>query len=71
MFDNTLRLIEVPTAAKWKEFVYKIQVNPIHIILKYGDYYDMTLWKGNGAVLKSSSQWQLEEVLKMNNSVHE
>ena len=21
-------------------FVYKIQVNPIHIILKYGDYYD-------------------------------
>ena len=21
-------------------FVYKIQVNPIHTILKYGDYYD-------------------------------
>ena len=24
----------------WKVFVYKIQVNPIHTILKYGDYYD-------------------------------
>ena len=35
-----------------------IQVNPILIILKYGDYYD--LWIGNGAVLKSSSQWQLK-----------
>ena len=23
-----------------KVFVYKIQVNPIHTILKYGDYYD-------------------------------
>ena len=42
-----------------KVFVYKIQVNPIHTILKYGDYYD--LWIGNGAVLKSSSQWQLKE----------
>ena len=31
----------------------------------------MTLWTGNGAVLKSSSQWQLKEVLKLNNSVHE
>ena len=27
----------------------------------------MTLWIGNGAVLKSYSQWQL----KLNNSVHE
>ena len=27
----------------------------------------MTLWVGNGAVLKSSSQWQL----KLNNSGHE
>ena len=30
--------------SKWrptrKVFVYKIQVNPIHTILKYGDYYD-------------------------------
>ena len=26
-------------------FVYKIQVNPIHAILKYGDY--LTLWIGN------------------------
>ena len=24
-----------------KVFVYKIQVNPIHTILKYGDYYDI------------------------------
>ena len=31
----------------------------------------MTLWIGNGAVLKSSSQWQLNEFLKLNNSVHE
>ena len=31
----------------------------------------MTLWEGNGAVLKSSSQWQLKEVRKVNNSVHE
>ena len=37
-------------------FVYKIQANPIHTVLKYGDYY--TLWIANGAVLKSSSQWQ-------------
>ena len=26
----------------------------------------MTLWIGNGAVLKSSSQWQLKEVSKLN-----
>ena len=31
----------------------------------------MTLWKGNGAVLISSSQWQLIEICKLNNSVHE
>ena len=31
----------------------------------------MTLWIGNGAVLKSSSQWQLKEFSKLNNSVHE
>ena len=30
-----------------------------------------TLWKGNGAVIKSSSQWQLKECWKLNNSVHE
>ena len=23
-----------------KVFVYKIQVNPIHTVLKYGNYYD-------------------------------
>ena len=28
----------------------------------------MTLWTVNGAVLKSSSQWQLKEILKINNS---
>ena len=29
----------------------------------------MTLWIGNGAVLKSSSQWQLgKRILKINNS---
>ena len=31
----------------------------------------MTLWKGNGAVLKNSSQWQLKEFRKLNNSGHE
>ena len=31
----------------------------------------MTLWIGNGAVLKSSSQWQLKEFWKFNNSGHE
>ena len=31
----------------------------------------MTLWISNGAVLKSSSQWQLKEFKKLNNSVHE
>ena len=31
----------------------------------------MTLWIGNGAVLKSSSQWQLQEFWKLNNSGHE
>ena len=41
---------------------YKIQVNSILTILKYGIYYD--LWIGNGAVLKSSSQWQLKEFRK-------
>ena len=42
-------------------FVYKIhvQVNPIHTVLSMA--FIMTLWIGNGAVLKSSSQWQLKE----------
>ena len=31
----------------------------------------MTLWISNGAVLKSSSQWQLKEFWKLNNAVHE
>ena len=31
---------KVPIAAKCKCVFYKIQVNPIHAILKYGDYYD-------------------------------
>ena len=31
----------------------------------------MTLWIGNGAVLKSCSQWQLKECRKSNNSVRE
>ena len=31
----------------------------------------MILWIGNGAGLKSSSQWQLKEVWKLNNSGHE
>ena len=31
----------------------------------------MTFWIGNGAVLKTSSQWQLNEFLNLNYSVHE
>ena len=31
----------------------------------------MALWIGNGAVLKSSGQWQLKEFSKFSNSVHE
>ena len=31
----------------------------------------MTLWIGNGAVCKSSSQWQLKESGKLNSSGHE
>ena len=31
----------------------------------------MTLWIGNGPILKSSSQWQLKEFWKLNHSVHE
>ena len=30
----------------------------------------MTLWIGNGAVLKSSSKWLLKEYRKLNYSVH-
>ena len=31
----------------------------------------MTLWIDNAAVRKSSTQWQLKEFWKLNNSVHE
>ena len=31
----------------------------------------MTLWIGKGAVLESSSQWQLKEFWKLNYSVQE
>ena len=50
-------------------FVYKIQVNLVCTILKYVIYYDLLI--GNGSVFKSSSQWQLKEFWKLNNSVHE
>ena len=49
-------------------FVYKIQLNPIHTILKYGDYYDFI---GNAAVLRNSNQRQLKEFLKLKKSGHE
>ena len=32
--------LKVPILANKKVFVYKIKVNPIHTILKYGDYHD-------------------------------
>ena len=31
----------------------------------------MILWRGNGAVLESSSQWQFKKFGKLNNSSHE
>ena len=31
----------------------------------------MTLWIGNGAVLKNCNQWQLKDFGKLNNSGHE
>ena len=33
-------MLKVPIAANQKEFVYKMKLNPIHTILKYGDYHD-------------------------------
>ena len=50
-------------------FVYKIQVNLLHTILKYGIYYDFM--DSNSAVLKIFSQWQLQKFWKVNNSVHQ
>ena len=38
--DNWNVAIKVPIAANEKGIVYKIQVNPIHTIFKYGDYFD-------------------------------
>ena len=54
MVANSLKSQQLPTR---KVFVYKIQVNPIHTMAII-----MTLWIGNGAVLKHSSQWQLREI---------
>ena len=31
----------------------------------------MTLWIGNGVVVKSLSQWQLNEFWKLSNSIYE
>ena len=39
-YTQRFQLVKVPIAANKKEFVYKIKVNPIHTILKYGDYPD-------------------------------
>ena len=57
---HKLSCFQVPIGAQvLKVFVYKIQVNPIHTILKYGHYYDFM--DGNGVVLESFSQWQVNE----------
>ena len=37
---DLLPFLKVPMAANKKEFVYKTKVNPIHTILKCGDYHD-------------------------------
>ena len=39
-----------------KVFIYKIQVNLIHTIIKYSIF--MTSWIVNGAILRGSSPWQ-------------
>ena len=58
-YRNThLSLKSQKRPSRWM-FVYKIQLNPIHTIVKYGIYYDFM--DKNGAVLKSSSQCQLKE----------
>ena len=50
-------------------FVYKIQVNPIHTILKYGDYYDFMdrLWCSS----KRFQSMAIKRILKINNSCPE
>ena len=60
MVDKFSVLIKSQKLPTTKVFVYKIQVNPIHTILKYGDYYAFM----DSVVLKSSSQWKLKEFWK-------
>ena len=38
--SNSLYSLKSQSQPTRKVFVYKIQVNPIHTTLKYGDYYD-------------------------------
>ena len=40
LFHTYRKFFKVPIAANKKELVYKIKVNTIHTILKYGDYHD-------------------------------
>ena len=54
-------------------FVYKIQVNPIHTILKYGDYYDFNPFRNKPWFLRVCSVsllkklWEKEKVRVMSN----
>ena len=39
--NSVKKMLKVPIAPNYgKVFVYKIQVNSFHTVLKYGDYYD-------------------------------
>ena len=56
-------LFKVPIAINCRGVCLQNTSKPHSYILKYGDYYDfMDRWIGNGAILQSSSQWQLKEV---------
>ena len=50
-------------------FVYKIQVNPIHTILKYGEYYDFMDRKAFKATLNDISMI-FELYLEKNHIIH-
>ena len=39
--DKSVQDLKSQSRPTSKVFVYKIEVNPIHTVLKYGDYYDI------------------------------
>ena len=57
--ENIVRKGEIAHYEQFLLFPQCFQKTCFPEALKYGDYYDFRI--GNGAVLKSSSQWQLKE----------